>query len=78
MVNRADADMAAGRAVTVATPEDSQALHESAMARLRAPLLRTPEAGELSPSRQCRGRHRPHLASKRPTVRHYDLFNSGR
>ena len=38
MVNRADADMAAGRYVTVATPEDSQALHESAMARLRARL----------------------------------------
>ena len=38
MVDRADADMAAGRNVTVATPEDSQALHESAMARLRAGL----------------------------------------
>jgi Arc/MetJ-type ribon-helix-helix transcriptional regulator len=38
MVDRADADMAAGRYVTVATPEDSQALHESAMARLRARL----------------------------------------
>ena len=38
MVDRADADMAAGRHVTVATPEDSQALHESAIARLRARL----------------------------------------
>ena len=38
MVDRADADMAAGRYVTVATPEDSQALHESAMTRLRSRL----------------------------------------
>lgn len=36
MVERADADVAAGRYATVATPEDSQALHEAAMARLRA------------------------------------------
>ena len=39
MVDRADADLAAGRYVTVATPGDSQALHESAMARLRARLV---------------------------------------
>lgn len=38
MVERADADMAYGRYVTVATPEDSQALHEGAMARLRAQM----------------------------------------
>jgi Arc/MetJ-type ribon-helix-helix transcriptional regulator len=38
MVERADADVVAGRYVTVATPEDSQALHEGAMARLRARL----------------------------------------
>jgi hypothetical protein len=36
MVERAYADVAAGRYATVATPEDSQALHEAAMARLRA------------------------------------------
>lgn len=38
MVERADADVAAGRYVTVVAPEDSQALHEEAMARLRARL----------------------------------------
>jgi Arc/MetJ-type ribon-helix-helix transcriptional regulator len=38
MVQRADADMAAGRYVTVATPEDDQALHEAAMNRLHARL----------------------------------------
>lgn len=36
MVERADADVAAGRFAMVATPEDSQALHEAAMDRLRA------------------------------------------
>jgi Arc/MetJ-type ribon-helix-helix transcriptional regulator len=36
MVERADADVAAGHYTTVATAEDSQALHEAAMARLRA------------------------------------------
>jgi hypothetical protein len=36
MVERADADVGAGRFVTVATPEDSQARHEAARARLRA------------------------------------------
>ncbi len=36
MVERADADVAAGRYAMVATPEDSQALHKAAMARLRA------------------------------------------
>lgn len=39
MVERADADLAAGRFVTVATAEDSQILHKSAMARLRARLV---------------------------------------
>jgi Arc/MetJ-type ribon-helix-helix transcriptional regulator len=38
MVERADADVAAGRYAMVATPEDSRALHEAAMARLRARL----------------------------------------
>jgi Arc/MetJ-type ribon-helix-helix transcriptional regulator len=38
MAERADADMAAARYVTVATPEDSDALHQAAMARLRARL----------------------------------------
>jgi Arc/MetJ-type ribon-helix-helix transcriptional regulator len=38
MVERADADIAAGRYVVVVTPEDSQALHEATMARLRARL----------------------------------------
>jgi Arc/MetJ-type ribon-helix-helix transcriptional regulator len=32
---RADADMASGRFVTVASPEDSKALHAITMARLR-------------------------------------------
>ncbi|MGA3400506.1 MAG: hypothetical protein ABSC95_14900 [Acetobacteraceae bacterium] len=36
MVERADADIAAGRYAMVATPEDSRALHEAAKARLRA------------------------------------------
>lgn len=34
MVERADADVAAGRYAMVATTEDSQALHEAAMTRL--------------------------------------------
>jgi len=38
MVERADADIAAGRYVTVSTPEDGQARHEAAMTRLRARL----------------------------------------
>jgi Arc/MetJ-type ribon-helix-helix transcriptional regulator len=38
MVERADADLAAGRYRMVATPEDSDALHRAAMARLRAQL----------------------------------------
>jgi len=36
MVERADADVAAGRYATVVTQEDSQTLHEAAMARLHA------------------------------------------
>lgn len=36
MVERADAGVAAGRYAMGATPEDSQAPHEAAMARLRA------------------------------------------
>jgi Arc/MetJ-type ribon-helix-helix transcriptional regulator len=36
MAVRADADMAAGRFVTVTSTEDSDALHASTMARLRA------------------------------------------
>jgi Arc/MetJ-type ribon-helix-helix transcriptional regulator len=38
MVRRADADIEAGRYVTVSTPEDSQALHDAAMDRLRTRL----------------------------------------
>jgi hypothetical protein len=38
MVERADADVAAGGYAMVATTEDSQALHEAAMARLRGRL----------------------------------------
>jgi Arc/MetJ-type ribon-helix-helix transcriptional regulator len=40
MVDRADADMASGRFVTVASTEDSDAVHERAMARLRLRLPR--------------------------------------
>ena len=36
MVERADADVAAGRYAVVGTEADSRALHEAAMARLRA------------------------------------------
>ena len=35
MVRRADADLAAGRFVTVSAPADSDELHEAIMARLR-------------------------------------------
>ena len=38
MAERADDDLAAGRYTLVATPEDSDALHNAAMARLRARL----------------------------------------
>jgi Arc/MetJ-type ribon-helix-helix transcriptional regulator len=38
MVERADADIAAGRYVMVETSEQSQALHEAAMDRVRARL----------------------------------------
>jgi Arc/MetJ-type ribon-helix-helix transcriptional regulator len=38
MVERADADLAAGHYTMVATPEDSDALHRAAMVRLRARL----------------------------------------
>lgn len=38
MVARADADMASGRFVTVTCTEDSDAVHERALARLRARL----------------------------------------
>ncbi len=44
MVERADAEMAAGRYRMIATPEDSQALHETVMARLRV-LLASDAAG---------------------------------
>ena len=36
MVARADADVAAGRFVTISGPADSEALHDATMARLRA------------------------------------------
>lgn len=45
MVGRADADMAAGRYVTVATAEDSQACHEAAMRRLRTRLANDAPGG---------------------------------
>jgi Arc/MetJ-type ribon-helix-helix transcriptional regulator len=38
LVERGGADLAAGRYTVVATPEDSNALHHAAMARLRARL----------------------------------------
>jgi Arc/MetJ-type ribon-helix-helix transcriptional regulator len=38
IVERADADIAAGRYVTVRTQADGEALHEAAMDRLRAKL----------------------------------------
>jgi hypothetical protein len=38
MAARADSDMAAGRYVTVATPEDSLAMHQAMIADLRAAL----------------------------------------
>jgi|HubBroStandDraft_2_1064218.scaffolds.fasta_scaffold182173_3 Arc/MetJ-type ribon-helix-helix transcriptional regulator len=38
LVGRADADLAAGRYAMVITPQDSDALHHAAMARLRARL----------------------------------------
>ena len=38
MAERADVEMAAGRYVTVSTSEDSEALHQRAMDRLRASL----------------------------------------
>jgi len=39
MVTRADADVAAGRFITVEGPADSDAVHEATMARLRAHLM---------------------------------------
>jgi hypothetical protein len=36
MVARADADVAAGRFVTITSPADAEAVHEGTMARLRA------------------------------------------
>ena len=38
MVERADAEMASGRFVTLSTPEDSEALHQRTMDRLRSNL----------------------------------------
>jgi len=38
MVERADAEMASGRFVTISTPEDGDALHQRAMDRLRTSL----------------------------------------
>lgn len=38
IAERADADLAAGRFVTVSTPEDSEALHAAVMVRLRTRL----------------------------------------
>lgn len=39
IIKRADADIAAGRYVTVRTEADSEALHEAAMQRLRDKLI---------------------------------------
>jgi Arc/MetJ-type ribon-helix-helix transcriptional regulator len=41
---RADADIVAGRYVTVTTSDDSDALHDAAMSRLRARLSGDPAA----------------------------------
>lgn len=38
MVSRADADTAAGRYVTISTPDDAEALHRRMMDRLRGNL----------------------------------------
>jgi len=38
MVESADADMAGGRYLTIATPDDSEALHQRTMDRLRTNL----------------------------------------
>jgi len=38
MVERADAEMASGRFIAIATPEDSEALHQRTMDRLRTSL----------------------------------------
>lgn len=38
MVERADVDMAGGRYLTICTPEDSEALHQRTMDRLRTSL----------------------------------------
>jgi Arc/MetJ-type ribon-helix-helix transcriptional regulator len=43
MVERVDADMAAGRFITVTSAEDGEALHEGAMARLHARMARDTE-----------------------------------
>jgi len=40
MADRADADMASGRFLTVTGPEDNEALHASAMTRLRTRMSR--------------------------------------
>ena len=56
MVARADADVAAGRFVTVAGPADSEALHAATMARLR---------DRLAAARGSRGRYRSYSAVQR-------------
>ena len=43
MANRANADMASGRFVTVTNPEETEALHAGTMARLRAGMSRDAE-----------------------------------
>lgn len=45
MVVRADADMAAGRHVTISTSEDGEAVHRRMVERLRANLARTVTQG---------------------------------
>jgi Arc/MetJ-type ribon-helix-helix transcriptional regulator len=43
MANRADADLASGRFVTVSNPEETEALHARTVARLRARMSRDAE-----------------------------------
>jgi hypothetical protein len=44
MIARADADMAAGRFITISSPEDSQALRAATLSRLRARLAQGSDA----------------------------------
>ena len=50
MVERADADVAAGRYVTVSTPDEGEALQRRMVERLHANLVQTATRLELPPS----------------------------